>query len=142
MREGNRTGMGERGSASTAQDSVGLGGATRQVAEHASAIARLELELALLELKTKATSLGIGIGLALGAVLLGLFGIGFLFAGVAAAFDTFLAAWLSLLITAALLLGVAGLLALVGVKLVQRAVPPVPEQAIEEAKLVKGTLNR
>ena len=40
-----------------------LGDATKQVAEHASSLARLELELAQLELKRKLASLGVGIGL-------------------------------------------------------------------------------
>jgi len=44
----------------------GLGGAAKQVAEHASALARLEIELAKLELGRKVASLGIGIGLGVG----------------------------------------------------------------------------
>jgi succinyl-CoA synthetase beta subunit len=62
----------------------GLGSAAKEVAEHASALARLELELAQLELKRKAGELGAGAGLAVAAGLLALYAVGFLFATVAA----------------------------------------------------------
>ena len=42
----------------------GVGAAAKTVAEHASAIAKLELELAGLELKKKVAALGVGIGMA------------------------------------------------------------------------------
>src|ERR1041385_1598110 len=87
----------------------GLGGAAKQVPEHASSIARLEIELAILELRKKVTSLGIGIALALGAALFGLFMFGFLFATIAAALATFLATWLALLIVTLALGVLAGL---------------------------------
>ena len=47
----------------------GVGPAAKQVAEHASSLARLELELAVLELKKKVANLGIGIGLGAGGLL-------------------------------------------------------------------------
>src|SRR5262245_37502453 len=113
---------------------VGVGAAAREVAEHASALARLELELAQLELKRKAGALGAGVGLAVGAALLALYGVGFLFATIAAVLATFLDTWLALLIVTAVLLLVAGILALLARNQIQRGTPPVPEQAIEEAK--------
>jgi Putative Actinobacterial Holin-X, holin superfamily III len=119
----------------------GLGGAAKIVAEHASTLARLELELAQLELKRKVASLGIGIGLVAGAALFGLFGLGFAFLTLAAALDTFLATWLALLLVTGLLLVLAGGLTLGGVKLIKRGSPPVPEQAIREAKLTTGALK-
>ena len=54
---------------------AGLGAAAKQVAEHASALARLELELAKLEIGRKIAALGIGIGLAIGAAFLSLFAV-------------------------------------------------------------------
>ena len=119
----------------------GLGGAAKIVAEHASSLARLELELALLEVKRKATALGIGIGLAVGAALLGLFALGFALLTLAAVLDTFLAAWLALLIVTAALLLLAGGLGMAGLRLIKRGSPPVPEQAIREAKLTTGALK-
>jgi phage-related tail protein len=44
-----------------------LGGAVKEVAEHASALARLEIELASLELKKKVTAIGVGLGPEFGA---------------------------------------------------------------------------
>lgn len=60
-----------------------------EVAERASALARLEAELASLELRRKAASLGAGGALIACALLLSLFALGFLFATIAAAFATF-----------------------------------------------------
>jgi hypothetical protein len=119
----------------------GVGTAAKQVAEHASALARLELELAGLELKRKAGALGAGAGLAIGAAVVAFYAVGFLFATIAAALATAMDTWLALLIVAAGLLVIAGVLALVGVKLIKRATPPVPEQAIREAKLTSEALK-
>ena len=69
-------------------ENASLGTATKQVAEHASSLARLELELAILELKRKVTALGIGIGLGVGAAVFALFMLGFGFATVAAGLAT------------------------------------------------------
>jgi hypothetical protein len=124
-----------------ATDEQTLGGAAKQVAEHASALARLELELAATELKTKVTALGKGAVFGAGALFFILYAIGFLFATIAAALATFLPTWLALLlVTIALLLG-AGLLGLLAVKSLKRGTPPVPKQAIEEAKMTTAALK-
>jgi hypothetical protein len=120
----------------------GLPGAARQVAEHASSLARLELELAGLELKKKVAALGGGLALGGAAAVLGLFGLGFLFATVAAAFETFLATWLALLVTAGILFAAAGLFGLTALALLRHAAPPLPEQAIAEARLTSEALKR
>jgi Putative Actinobacterial Holin-X, holin superfamily III len=120
----------------------GVGGAAKSVAEHASAIARLEVELAALELKKKVTSLGIGIGMGVGAGVFALFGLGFVFLTITAALDTFLALWLSLLIVTLLLFVLAGILGLLARGRIQKGTPPVPEQAIAEAKLTQEALQR
>jgi hypothetical protein len=122
-------------------DSPGLGTAAKLVAEKASSIARLELELASMEVKRKVAALGIGIGLLFGAFAVLLYAIGFGFATIAAALATFLPVWLSLLIVTAFLFLVGGVLALVGVKNIGRGTPPVPEQAIDEAKLTTQALK-
>jgi hypothetical protein len=123
-------------------ESPGLGTSAKLVAEKASAIARLELELAAIEVKRKVVALGLGLGLLAGALLVLVYGVGFLFATIAAALATFLSVWLSLLIVTAFLFVVTGVLAFVGVKKVQRGTPPVPEQAIDEAKLTTQALKR
>ena len=112
----------------------GLGFAAKQVADHARSLVRLELELAKLELTKKLSALGIGIGLLVGAAFVAIFALGFLLATVAAVFALFLATWLALLVTAAVLVALAGGIGLFGVRFLKRASPPVPEQAIQEAR--------
>jgi hypothetical protein len=124
-----------------AGENGGLGNAAKGVAEHASSIARLEVELAAMELKQKVMSLGIGIGLGVGAGVFAFFMIGFLFATLAAVLATFLATWLALLIVTLFLGGVAGVLGLLALRLIKRGTPPVPEQAIREAKLTTEAIK-
>jgi uncharacterized protein (DUF2062 family) len=120
----------------------GVGGAAKLVAEHASAIARLELELAVLELKKKVVALGLGIGLGIGAALFGFFGLGFAFATIAAVLATFLSTWLALLITTAGLFVLSGILGMLALGRIKKGSPPVPEQAIREAKLTQAAIKR
>jgi hypothetical protein len=124
-----------------AAEQQGVGAAAKQVAEHASTLARLELELAGLELKRKAGALGAGAGLGIGAALLALYGLGFLFATVAVALAIVLDAWLALLLVTVGLFLVAGILALLARASFRRGTPPVPEQAIREAKLTSEALK-
>ncbi len=120
---------------------VSLGAAVKQVAEHASALFRLELELAQLELKRKIAALGVGIGLALVAAIFGVFALGFLFATIAAALATVMATWLALLIVTVALFVLAGALGLIGLSMIRKGTPPVPEQAIHEAKVTSTALR-
>lgn len=120
----------------------GVGAAAKEVAEHAGAIARLEAELAGLELKKKIGALGLGIGLGVGAAIFGLLMLGFLFATAAAALATFLATWLSLLIVTLFLLLTAGTFGLLALRSIKKGTPPVPEQAIAEAKLTTAAIKR
>jgi uncharacterized membrane protein YqjE len=126
----------------TTTENGGVGGAAKTVAEHASAIARLEVELASLELKQKASALGVGVGMGVGAALFGVFFLGFAFATLAAGLDTFLDTWLALLIVTILLLLLAGVLGLLALRSIKKGTPPVPEQAIEEAKRTQEALKR
>ncbi len=120
---------------------AGLGGAVKEVTERVSSIVRLELQLASLELKGKVAALGVGIGLGAGALVLGVFALGFLFATIAAALATFLATWLALLIVSVALLLVAATLGLLSLRAIKRGTPPVPKQAIQEAKLTTSALK-
>jgi F0F1-type ATP synthase assembly protein I len=120
----------------------GVGDAAKQVAEHASAIARLELELAGLELKKKLTSLGTGVGLAVAAGVVALFMIGFLLATIAAGLATFMPWWLALLIVTLLLGVIVATLALIGRSRIEKSTPLAPEQAILEAKLTGEALRQ
>jgi hypothetical protein len=122
-------------------DGQGLGAAVKQVSEHASAIVRLELELAALELKRKVASLGIGIGLAVGAGVLALFMVGFLYATIAAALALVMPWWAALLVVTGLLLIQVAVLGILALGRIKKGTPPVPEQAIREAKLTTAALK-
>jgi putative superfamily III holin-X len=99
-----------------ATDDKSVGQAAKEVAEHASSLARLELELAATELKSKASALGKGAGFGAGALFFVLY------------------------VTILLLLG-AGVLGALAVRSLKRGTPPVPKQAIEEAKLTTTALK-
>ena len=122
-------------------DQQGVGAAAKQVAEHASTLAKLELELAGLELKRKAGNLGAGIGLGIGAAVVAVYAVGFLFGTIAVALAIVLDLWLAMLIVTLGLLAVAGVLGLLALKRIKRGTPPVPEQAIREAKLTTEALK-
>jgi uncharacterized membrane protein YqjE len=120
---------------------AGLGAAVKEVTERVSALIRLELELASLELKRKLSALGVGIGLAVGAAVFGVFALGFLFATIAAGLATVVDTWLALLIVTLSLFVIAGVLGWVGLRSIKKGTPPVPEQAIREAKLTTTALK-
>jgi len=119
----------------------GVGKATKSVAEHASALVRLELELAALELKRKLISFAMGIGLVLGALLFLLYALGFGLAAAAAGIATAVPLWGALLIVAGGLFVLTMLLGALGLMALKRGTPPVPEQAIREAKLTTEALK-
>jgi len=123
-------------------DRPSVGPAAKHVAEHASSLARLEMQLAVLELKRKVVALGLGIGLVSGAGVFLLFGLGFGLAAVAAALATVFSTWLALVIVFGGLTLLAGFLALVGLRVIKKGVPPVPEQAVAEARLTTEALKR
>jgi amino acid transporter len=118
-----------------------LGAAAKRVSEKASAIARLELELASLELKKKGAALGLGLGLAFAAAVVAVYAVGFLFATIAAGLAEAMPWWLALLVVTLALLIATTILALLGVRSFQRGTPPVPQQAIDEAKLTTQALK-
>jgi uncharacterized membrane protein YqjE len=119
----------------------GLGAVAKQVAEHTSSLFRLELELAQLELKKKVTNLGLGIGLAVGAGVFAFYGLGFLFATIAAGLATAMSTWLAILIVTCGLFLIAAILGLIAVNRIQKGTPPIPEQAIQEAKLTTEAIK-
>jgi hypothetical protein len=124
-----------------AGDKRGLGAAAKLVSERASSLVRLELQLAAAELKQKLAVLGVGIGLLVAAAVFALFMIGFGLATISAALATTLPLWLSLLIVTGGLLLLVAVLAAIGVAKVRKGAPPVPEQAIEEARLTTEALT-
>jgi membrane protein len=106
----------------------------KQLSEQTSRLARQEVELAKAELVTKGKRAGVGAGMFGGAGLFGFYAFGALIAAAVLALATAVSAWLAALVVAAVLAGVAGVLALRGKSELQRATPPVPEQATESVK--------
>jgi hypothetical protein len=125
----------------TETESAGLGTAAKLVAEKASTIARLEFELASMELKRKVGAIGVGLGLGFAALFLLLYAVGFLFATIAAGLAEFMPTWLALLIVGGGLLFIAAILGVFAVRSLKRGTPPVPKQAIDEAKLTTQALK-
>ena len=105
-----------------------------QLSEQTSRLVRDELQLALAELKQKGKQAGIGAGLTGAAGSVALYGLGALVIAVIAALALVLPVWAAALIVGAALLGLAGVLALAGMRQVKRATPPMPEQAIASTK--------
>ncbi|HLM37663.1 MAG TPA: phage holin family protein [Gaiellaceae bacterium] len=125
----------------TDRESAGLGSAAKQFAERASTLVRLELELATLELKRKVGYLAKGIVFGLLAAVLLVFGLGFALATIAAAIATATSTWLALLIVTGGVVLVAGLLGGLALRSFKKGTPPVPEQALREAKLTTEALK-
>jgi len=119
----------------------GVGPAAKEVAEHASTLARLELELAALEVKRKVAALGVGIGLVASAGVFLLFALGFGLAAGAAALALVVSTWVALLIVFGVLVLFSVLLVLIGLSAIKKGTPPVPEQALEEARLTTQALR-
>ncbi len=119
----------------------GLSGATKRVAEHARSIVRLELQLAAKEVKGRLAALGLGIALTAAAAVLALTAVGFGLAAATAGIATALPVWQSLLVMFGGLLLLAAILGGVGAALLRKGSKPVPEQAIEEARLTTEALR-
>lgn len=99
-----------------------------------SRLVRDEARLAQAEVTQKAKRLGIGAGLFGGAGLFAFFGLAALITTAILLLALVLPPWLAALIVAVVLFAIAGVLALVGKKDVQKGTPPVPTEAIASTK--------
>jgi uncharacterized membrane protein YqjE len=115
------------------------------VSENASTLVREEIELAKAEISEKVSKIlkGSAVGIAAGvfaflALILIMHGIAWLLAE--ELFDG--KAWPGFFIEAAAFLLIAALAGWIASKALKAGAPPVPEQAIEEAKLTKEMLER
>jgi uncharacterized membrane protein YqjE len=124
-----------------AEQNGGVGAAAKHVAEHASSLVRLELRLALLEIKKKVAALGLGLALLLVAAIFAFFLLAFTLATITALIALALPVWAALLIMTGVVLGAVATLGLVGLGAVKKGAPPVPEQAIREAKLTTEAIR-
>jgi hypothetical protein len=112
-----------------------------QLTEQISRLVRDEARLAQAEVTQKAKKLGVGAGLFGGAGLVAFFGLAALITAAILALALVLPDWLAALIVAVVLFAVAGVLALVGKKDVQKGSPPVPTEAISSVKTDIATVK-
>jgi membrane protein len=109
--------------------------------EQITRLVRDEMRLAGTELQRKGKRLGVGAGLLSGAGVLAFYGGAALVAALILGLATALMPWLAALIVGVAVLAVAGVLAVVGKKQVQRAVPLVPEETTASVKADINTIR-
>jgi hypothetical protein len=115
-------------------DERSVGELVQALSQQTSTLVRQEMRLAQVELQQKGKRVGMGAGMFGGAGLVALYGVGALIAAAIIGIGTLVEPWLAAVIVGAVLLAVAGILALTGKKQVERGTPPLPEQAIESTK--------
>jgi len=118
-----------------------VGATAKSVAEHASTLTRLEIELALLELKRKAAAFGFGVGTAAAAIMWVFFAVALALGTAVVALDLVVDLWLAFLIVTGAVLVLAAVFALLARAGFRNAAPPVPERAIEQAKLTTSAFK-
>jgi MFS family permease len=106
----------------------------KQLSDQTTQLVRQEIELAKLEVTEKGKRAGVGAGMFGGAGVVGAYALGVFITCAILALSTALAAWLAALIVGVVLAAVAGVLALRGKAQVQKATPPVPQEAVESTK--------
>jgi hypothetical protein len=106
----------------------------QQASEQISRLVKDEITLAKAEFAEKAKHAGIGVGLFGGGGVFALYGVGALIATLILVLALWMDAWLAALIVTVALFIAAGILALLGRRQVNKAVPPEPSAAIASAK--------
>jgi hypothetical protein len=125
----------------TGEEGRGLSAAIKEVSEHAGSLVRLEAELARLEVARKLARLRTGAIFGAVAAVLALLGLAVAVAAAVLGLSEALAAWLAALIVAGVLLLMAGLLGVVALGAFKGATPPVPQRAIQEAKVTREMIR-
>jgi membrane protein len=118
----------------TNDDERSVGELVQQASQQLTDLVRQEIHLAQVELQDKARHAGLGAGLFSGAGLLAFYGVGTLIAAAVLLLALAIEPWLAALVVALVLLAAAGVLALVGKRQVEEALPPTPEQAGESVR--------
>jgi len=106
----------------------------RRLGDQLSTLVRDEIRLAQAELAQKGKKAGIGAGMFGGAGMLAFYGVGALIAALTLALSLAVEPWIAALIVVAVLLAVAGILGVLGKQKVQEAIPPVPQEAVQNVK--------
>jgi hypothetical protein len=112
-----------------------------RLTEQTSRLVRDELKLAQAEMTRKGTRLARGASLVGGGGVAALYGVACLLAAAVAGLATVLAVWLAALVVGAVLLMVAGVVALSGKRQVSRGTPLVPQEALDSVKLDAETIS-
>jgi hypothetical protein len=110
------------------------GDLVKDLSEQVSRLVRDELKLAQVEMTAKGKRAGAGAGLLGGSGLLALYGAACLLAAAIIGLARVVPAWLAALIVGAAVLAAAAVVALLGRGQFKKAVPPVPEQAVDSVK--------
>jgi protein-S-isoprenylcysteine O-methyltransferase Ste14 len=120
-----------------------LGEIVNDVTSKASLLVKEEIELAKVEITQKVKRLGVGGGLiAVALVFLIFFLIFFLFMLAVGFSEWFsLKPWVGYAMVCVLLLVLAGVLAVVAMRMFKKGSPPVPKMAIEEAKKTRAAIG-
>lgn len=126
-------------------DSPAVGDIVKSITDDVKHLVQSEIELAKAELIPSAKKAGIGAGMFGGAGYFGINGLSLLYVTIALLINRLgLSLWLSFLIVSVVLLLIAGILALVGLRTVKQV--KGPEKTIAEAKGtiadVKGAIQR
>jgi uncharacterized membrane protein YqjE len=111
-----------------------VGELVKHLSEQVSVLVRDELKLAQLEMTRKGKQAGVGVGMLGGSGLFAFYGVGCLLACAIIALSRVVEPWLAALIVAAALLVISAIAALLGKARLQKAVPPIPKQAVESVK--------
>ena len=115
----------------TTEDDRPLGELVQDLSRQTSTLIRQEMRLAQAELAEKGRHAGKGAGMFGGAGVVALYGVGALVAAAILGLATVIEPWIAAAAVGAVLLLVAGILALTGKKELDEAGPPKPEQALE-----------
>ena len=113
-----------------------------QLSDQVSRLVRDEVRLAQAEITQKAKRLGIGVGFFGGAGVVALLGLGALVTAAILGRATVVPGWLAAVIVAVVLFAVAGVLALIGKKDVDKATPPLPTETIASVQADIDTVKK
>jgi hypothetical protein len=113
----------------------------QDLSRQTSTLIRQEMRLAQAELAEKGRHAGKGAGMFGGAGLVALYGVGALVAAAILGLATVIEPWIAAAAVGAVLLLVAGILALTGKKELAEAGPPKPEQTLESVQRDVATVK-
>ncbi|MEA2425607.1 MAG: hypothetical protein QOH13_2017 [Thermoleophilaceae bacterium] len=123
-----------------------LGDVVGDVSTKASLLVREEIELAKTEIAEKVSKLAKGGAVAAAAGVFAVFALIYFFEALAWFFNDLFDVvstqpWIGFLIVFAILMALAGVAGMIGIRWIKKGSPPTPAMAIEEAKLIRSDLT-